>query len=109
MAATEGNAFLKQASGPNTRALLRVIILVLIAGAAVSSRLFSVIRFESIIHECMCSAMNSRANWANVNIVDPWFNFRATKYLVQNGFYSFWDWFDDRMHPSASPKTYTTL
>ena len=28
--------------------------------------------------------------------VDPWFNFRATKYLVQNGFYSFWDWFDDR-------------
>lgn len=31
------------------------------------------------------------------NTVDPWFNFRATKYLVQNGFYSFWDWFDDRM------------
>jgi hypothetical protein len=30
-------------------------------------------------------------------VVDPWFNFRATKYLVQNGFYSFWDWFDDRM------------
>jgi hypothetical protein len=33
--------------------------------------------------------------------VDPWFNFRATKYLVQNGFYSFWDWFDDRMHLST--------
>jgi hypothetical protein len=33
---------------------------------------------------------------ANKEIVDPWFNFRATKYLVQNGFYSFWDWFDDR-------------
>ena len=31
--------------------------------------------------------------------VDPWFNFRATKYLVQNGFYSFWDWFDDRKTP----------
>lgn len=29
-------------------------------------------------------------------LVDPWFNFRATKYLVQNGFHSFWDWFDDR-------------
>lgn len=28
--------------------------------------------------------------------VDPWFNFRATKHLVQHGFYSFWDWFDDR-------------
>jgi hypothetical protein len=52
MAAAQESQFLKQASGPNTRGLLRVIILVLIAGAAVSSRLFSVIRFESIIHEC---------------------------------------------------------
>ena len=32
-------------------------------------------------------------------IVDPWFNFRATKYLVQHGFYSFWDWFDDSEFP----------
>ncbi|KAI5864962.1 STT3 subunit of Oligosaccharyl transferase, partial [Durotheca rogersii] len=65
------------------KTLLRVIILCLIAAAAVSSRLFSVIRFESIIHE-----------------FDPWFNFRATKYLVANGFYDFWDWFDDRTwHP----------
>lgn len=52
MAAAQESSFLKQASGPNTRGLLRVIILCLIAGAAVSSRLFSVIRFESIIHEC---------------------------------------------------------
>ncbi|KAF2750561.1 glycosyltransferase family 66 protein [Sporormia fimetaria CBS 119925] len=79
----EDNQLLKQATSPKTRGLLRVIILALIAGAAVSSRLFSVIRFESIIHE-----------------FDPWFNFRATKYLVQHGFYSFWDWFDDRTwHP----------
>lgn len=41
------------------------------------------IGFESIIHE-----------------FDPWFNFRATKYLIKHGFYSFWDWFDDRTwHP----------
>ncbi|KAI0172055.1 glycosyltransferase family 66 protein [Hypoxylon sp. FL1284] len=67
----------------STKTLLRVIILCFIAGAAVASRLFSVIRFESIIHE-----------------FDPWFNFRATKYLVANGFYDFWDWFDDRTwHP----------
>ncbi|PHH67226.1 hypothetical protein CDD81_2995 [Ophiocordyceps australis] len=67
----------------STRTLLRVVILCLIAAAAISSRLFSVIRFESIIHE-----------------FDPWFNFRATKYLVANGFYKFWDWFDDRTwHP----------
>ena len=38
----------------------------------------------------------SLTRWgANWKTVDPWFNFRATKYLVQNGFYSFWDWFDD--------------
>jgi hypothetical protein len=55
MAAAQESQFLKQASGPNTRGLLRVIILCLIAGAAVSSRLFSVIRFESIIHECWCT------------------------------------------------------
>ncbi|KFA62216.1 hypothetical protein S40285_08162 [Stachybotrys chlorohalonatus IBT 40285] len=71
------------ATGQSTRALLRVIILSTIAAAAIASRLFSVIRFESIIHE-----------------FDPWFNFRATKYLVANGFYKFWDWFDDRTwHP----------
>ncbi|OJD24702.1 hypothetical protein ACJ73_03932 [Blastomyces percursus] len=70
---------LKGVASSNSRGLLRVTILVLIAAAAVSSRLFSVIRFESIIHE-----------------FDPWFNFRATKYLVKHGFYSFWDWFDDR-------------
>lgn len=61
------------------RTLLQVIIFISIAGAAISSRLFSVIRFESIIHE-----------------FDPWFNFRATKYLVNHSFYEFLNWFDDR-------------
>ncbi|KAI9740558.1 MAG: oligosaccharyl transferase stt3 subunit [Cirrosporium novae-zelandiae] len=75
--------FLKGETSRNVRGLLRLVILVTIAAAAIASRLFSVIRFESIIHE-----------------FDPWFNFRATKYLVNNGFYSFWDWFDDRTwHP----------
>ncbi|RAH46983.1 dolichyl-diphosphooligosaccharide--protein glycosyltransferase subunit STT3 [Aspergillus brunneoviolaceus CBS 621.78] len=83
MAESPLNVLLKGNTGRNTRGLLRIIILGTIAAAAVSSRLFSVIRFESIIHE-----------------FDPWFNFRATKYLVQHGFYSFWDWFDDRTwHP----------
>ncbi|EGV60790.1 oligosaccharyl transferase stt3 subunit [Yamadazyma tenuis] len=61
------------------RLLLQVLIFVSVAGAAISSRLFSVIRFESIIHE-----------------FDPWFNFRATKYLVTHSFYDFLNWFDDR-------------
>ncbi|PWY72490.1 STT3 subunit of Oligosaccharyl transferase [Aspergillus sclerotioniger CBS 115572] len=83
MAESPLDVLLKGNSGRTTRGLLRFIILATIAAAAVSSRLFSVIRFESIIHE-----------------FDPWFNFRATKYLVQHGFESFWDWFDDRTwHP----------
>ncbi|ANB15811.1 dolichyl-diphosphooligosaccharide--protein glycosyltransferase subunit STT3 [Sugiyamaella lignohabitans] len=63
----------------NALLLLKVSTLILVAGAAISSRLFSVIRFESIIHE-----------------FDPWFNYRATKYLTENGFYKFLNWFDDR-------------
>ncbi|OLL27118.1 Dolichyl-diphosphooligosaccharide--protein glycosyltransferase subunit stt3 [Neolecta irregularis DAH-3] len=58
---------------------LRMLILILIAGAAISSRLFSVIRFESIIHE-----------------FDPWFNYRASIKLVEDGIYEFWNWFDER-------------
>ncbi|KIX01576.1 uncharacterized protein Z518_09302 [Rhinocladiella mackenziei CBS 650.93] len=82
-ASTPLDPFLRGSTSKNTRGLLRIIILCTIAAAAVSARLFSVIRFESIIHE-----------------FDPWFNFRATKYLVKHGFYPFWDWFDDRTwHP----------
>ncbi|KAF9241392.1 glycosyltransferase family 66 protein [Melanogaster broomeanus] len=61
----------------NTASLLRVIALGLISGAAIASRLFAVINFESIIHE-----------------FDPWFNYRATKVLASQGFYEFWNWFD---------------
>ena len=39
--------FLKGETGRNTRGLLRLIILCTIAGAAVASRLFSVIRMSS--------------------------------------------------------------
>ncbi|CAE6497261.1 unnamed protein product [Rhizoctonia solani] len=61
----------------NTASLLRIVILVFISGAAIASRLFAVINFESIIHE-----------------FDPWFNYRATKVLAKDGFYEFWNWFD---------------
>ncbi|KAJ3350195.1 oligosaccharyl transferase stt3 subunit [Entophlyctis luteolus] len=57
---------------------LRIVILVAIAVLSVSSRLFSVIRFESVIHE-----------------FDPWFNYRSTIRLVEKGFYEFLNWFDD--------------
>ncbi|KAG6330460.1 hypothetical protein ID866_8628 [Astraeus odoratus] len=61
----------------NTASLLRIIALGLISGAAIASRLFAVVNFESIIHE-----------------FDPWFNYRATRVLASKGFYEFWNWFD---------------
>ncbi|KAF8513006.1 oligosaccharyl transferase STT3 subunit [Hysterangium stoloniferum] len=61
----------------NTASLLRIVALCLISAAAIASRLFAVINFESIIHE-----------------FDPWFNYRATRVLASKGFYEFWNWFD---------------
>ncbi|CAG0894342.1 unnamed protein product [Darwinula stevensoni] len=61
------------------RSLITFTVLALAWLAGFSSRLFSVIRFESIIHE-----------------FDPWFNYRSTAYMVKHGFYNFLNWFDDR-------------
>ncbi|CAL4090623.1 unnamed protein product [Meganyctiphanes norvegica] len=54
-------------------------VLSLAALLSFSCRLFSVLRFESVIHE-----------------FDPYFNYRTTKYLAEEGFYNFHNWFDDR-------------
>ncbi|VDK85052.1 unnamed protein product [Litomosoides sigmodontis] len=59
--------------------LLTFVILVLAWLVGFASRLFAVIRFESIIHE-----------------FDPWFNYRSTHYMVEHGFYNFLNWFDDQ-------------
>ncbi|VEL06626.1 unnamed protein product [Protopolystoma xenopodis] len=59
--------------------LITILTLALAWIVGFSSRLFSVIRFESIIHE-----------------FDPWFNYRSTKHMVENGFYDFINWFDYR-------------
>eukprot|EP00897_Mesotaenium_endlicherianum_P002545 jgi/Mesen1/2318/ME000155S01404 len=53
--------------------------LLLICIMAFSIRLFSVIKYESVIHE-----------------FDPYFNFRVSQFLSKNGLYEFWNWFDDR-------------
>jgi len=58
--------------------LLRILILGLIYVIAFSTRLYSVLRYESVIHE-----------------FDPYFNFRSTQYLVNEGFYNFLNWFDE--------------
>lgn len=59
--------------------VLSLFILILIGVIAFSIRLFSVIKYESVIHE-----------------FDPYFNYRVTQYLTKNGIYDFWNWFDDR-------------
>ncbi|KAL3281386.1 hypothetical protein HHI36_004596 [Cryptolaemus montrouzieri] len=59
--------------------LLTFSILTLASILSFATRLFSVLRFESVIHE-----------------FDPYFNYRTTKYLAENGFYAFHNWFDDR-------------
>jgi len=68
-----------QANVKAIKSLLSIVILTSICILGFSSRLFAVIRFESIIHE-----------------FDPWFNFRATKRLTEHGFYEFLNWFDER-------------
>uniref|UniRef100_A0A8R1ID76 dolichyl-diphosphooligosaccharide--protein glycotransferase n=1 Tax=Caenorhabditis japonica TaxID=281687 RepID=A0A8R1ID76_CAEJA len=59
--------------------LLTIVILALAWFVGFASRLFAIVRFESIIHE-----------------FDPWFNYRATHHMVQHGFYKFLNWFDER-------------
>lgn len=67
----------RKTAGWSSLITFAVLLLAWISGF--SSRLFAVIRFESIIHE-----------------FDPWFNYRATAYMVQHGFYDFLNWFDER-------------
>ncbi|KAK4289992.1 hypothetical protein Pmani_037078 [Petrolisthes manimaculis] len=64
--------------------LLKMGVLSLAAILSFSCRLFSVLRFESVIHE-----------------FDPYFNYRTTKFLAEEGFYNFHNWFDDRGLVSA--------
>ena len=58
---------------------LTVLTLLLLCLIAFGIRIFSVIKFESIIHE-----------------FDPWFNFRATRFLDDNGRRAFTYWFDTK-------------
>lgn len=66
---------------------LKVIILGLICCIAFFCRIFSVLRYESIIHE-----------------FDPWFNYRLSKILVDHGYYAFINWIDKEVwYPLGRP------
>eukprot|EP01059_Diplonema_ambulator_P007219 TRINITY_DN16712_c0_g1_i1.p1 TRINITY_DN16712_c0_g1~~TRINITY_DN16712_c0_g1_i1.p1 ORF type:complete len:742 (+),score=285.57 TRINITY_DN16712_c0_g1_i1:40-2226(+) len=57
--------------------LMRFVALAVIFLVAVTVRLFSVLKYEAMIHE-----------------FDPWFNYRTTAKLVDDGIYDFYSWFD---------------
>uniref|UniRef100_A0A0N5AM62 dolichyl-diphosphooligosaccharide--protein glycotransferase n=1 Tax=Syphacia muris TaxID=451379 RepID=A0A0N5AM62_9BILA len=75
--AAKGGKIFKNSLGATS--LLTFIILTLAWLVGFASRLFAIVRFESIIHE-----------------FDPWFNYRATHHMVEHGFYNFLNWFDER-------------
>ena len=66
-----------QKYGKRAAPSLTLVTLVMICLLAFLIRIFSVIRFEVIIHE-----------------FDPWFNYRVTQYLTSEGAYAFWNWYD---------------
>lgn len=72
-------SFLPRLSHEKQDTLLKLLILSICAILSFSTRLFSVLRFESVIHE-----------------FDPYFNYRTTRFLAEEGFYKFHNWFDDR-------------
>ena len=63
--------------------IIKLVIMALICILSFCVRIFSVINFESVIHE-----------------YDPWFNFRSTRFMVEKGVYDFWNWYDsESWHP----------
>lgn len=56
---------------------IRVFLIALFARAAYKIRLYAIEEYGLIIHE-----------------FDPWFNFRATQYLADNGWTAFFHWYD---------------
>lgn len=66
-----------QSLGKRAAPSIVLAVLGLISLLAFLIRIFSVIRYESVIHE-----------------FDPWFNYRVTQYLTTEGAYAFWNWYD---------------
>ena len=78
IAETSG-AFNISITSEKTKTWCTCIFLALASFIAFYIRLYSVFHYESVIHE-----------------YDPYFNYRATQQLVNEGFDKFMNWFDDR-------------
>lgn len=82
ISATPTKSALMAAKKPNNaipRKVVAGVILLLVCIMSASVRLFSVIKYESVIHE-----------------FDPYFNYRVTVFLTKEGFSNLWNWFDER-------------
>jgi len=67
--------------------LFRIVCLYYVVTNAYEIRLFAIRTYGRVIHE-----------------FDPWFNFRATKYLAENGWTKFFRWFDYKVwYPLGRP------
>ncbi|XP_047535507.1 dolichyl-diphosphooligosaccharide--protein glycosyltransferase subunit STT3A isoform X2 [Vanessa atalanta] len=75
----QSKAKLSQLSSDKQLTFIKLAVLSMAAILSFATRLFSVLRFESVIHE-----------------FDPYFNYRTTRFLTEEGFYQFHNWFDDR-------------
>merc|ERR1712159_530334 len=64
---------------PKVATSIEVSCLVLIATTSFCIRLFSVVKYESVIHE-----------------FDPYFNYRVTQLASKKGLDAFWNFFDER-------------
>ncbi|KAK2099713.1 Dolichyl-diphosphooligosaccharide--protein glycosyltransferase subunit stt3a [Saguinus oedipus] len=87
--------------------LLKLLILSMAAVLSFSTRLFAVLRFESVIHEFdpMFLSLKAKISWCLhlsgfvfrvLEFSDWYFNYRTTRFLAEEGFYKFHNWFDDR-------------
>ncbi|KAF8400873.1 hypothetical protein HHK36_014176 [Tetracentron sinense] len=92
--------------------MLSIFILLLIGVLAFSIRLFSVIKYESVIHEfdpyfnyrvtqilIVSSAINHILKSLNYDLSKHYRGLVAYllfQFLTKNGIYDFWNWFDDR-------------
>lgn len=75
----QSKAKLSQLTSDKQLTFIKLAVLSMAAILSFATRLFSVLRFESVIHE-----------------FDPYFNYRTTRFLTEEGFYQFHNWFDDR-------------
>ena len=96
--ASKTKASLLNAVGYKSLLTFTVLALAWLVGFA--SRLFAVIRFESIIHEFdpwYASILTDRL-YLTLTVIISFcrFNYRATANMVQHGFYNFLNWFDER-------------